>query len=227
MDDLTELVEVTGDEPFVLHPGEFVLGQTLERVKLPDDLVARARGEARLGQARPRHPLDSRIRRPRLRGEPDARALRTSRTSRSPLLRGMPIGQISFMRWTAPSRTPMAAARRAASTRARTSRRRAGTTSTSTRRYHSASMPNIGLPEIIIVLVIALIIFGPKRLPELGNSLGRGIKEFRGSVVGREQGRRRLGRGQAGASSRRAGRQAADRGQAETVDGEVVTENKA
>ena len=48
-------------------------------------------------------------------------------------------------------------------------------------------MPNIGLPEIIIVLVIALIIFGPKRLPELGNSLGRGIKEFRGSVSGSDK----------------------------------------
>src|SRR3954451_25029419 len=40
-DALTELVEVVGDEPFILHPGEFVLGATLERVTLPDDLVAR------------------------------------------------------------------------------------------------------------------------------------------------------------------------------------------
>lgn len=43
---------------------------------------------------------------------------------------------------------------------------------------------NVGLPEIAIVLVIVLIIFGPKRLPELGRSLGRGIREFRGSVSG-------------------------------------------
>ncbi len=43
---------------------------------------------------------------------------------------------------------------------------------------------NIGLPEIIIVLVLVLIIFGPKRLPELGRSLGNGIREFRGSVTG-------------------------------------------
>ena len=35
------------------------------------------------------------------------------------------------------------------------------------------------IPELIIVLVVALIIFGPKRLPELGSSLGRGIREFR------------------------------------------------
>jgi dCTP deaminase len=45
MDDLTELVEVAEDEPFILHPGEFVLGQTLERVMLPDDLVARLEGK--------------------------------------------------------------------------------------------------------------------------------------------------------------------------------------
>lgn len=43
-------------------------------------------------------------------------------------------------------------------------------------------MPNIGPLEIAIVLVIVLIIFGPKRLPELGRSLGRGIREFRGSL---------------------------------------------
>jgi sec-independent protein translocase protein TatA len=43
---------------------------------------------------------------------------------------------------------------------------------------------NIGPFEIIIVLVIALIVFGPKRLPELGNSLGKGIREFKESVTG-------------------------------------------
>ena len=46
-EELTELVEVTGDEPFILHPGEFVLGSTLERVTLPDDLVARLEGSRR------------------------------------------------------------------------------------------------------------------------------------------------------------------------------------
>jgi sec-independent protein translocase protein TatA len=51
------------------------------------------------------------------------------------------------------------------------------------------SMPgNIGPLEIIIVLIIALIVFGPKRLPELGSSLGRGIREFRNTVTGDKSG---------------------------------------
>jgi dCTP deaminase len=49
-EELTELVEVTGDEAFILHPGEFVLGSTLERVTLPDDLVARLEGKSSLGR---------------------------------------------------------------------------------------------------------------------------------------------------------------------------------
>src|SRR3989440_11202364 len=48
--ELTELVEVPGDTPFILHPGEFVLGSTLERVRLPDDLVARLEGKSSLGR---------------------------------------------------------------------------------------------------------------------------------------------------------------------------------
>ena len=47
-EDLTELVEAADEEAFILHPGEFVLGSTLERVTLPDDLVAQARGEVEL-----------------------------------------------------------------------------------------------------------------------------------------------------------------------------------
>jgi dCTP deaminase len=50
MEDLTELVEMDGEEPFILHPGEFVLGSTLERITLPDDLVARLEGKSSLGR---------------------------------------------------------------------------------------------------------------------------------------------------------------------------------
>lgn len=49
-EELTELVEVQGDEAFILHPGEFVLGSTLEQVRLPDDLVARLEGKSSLGR---------------------------------------------------------------------------------------------------------------------------------------------------------------------------------
>jgi dCTP deaminase len=50
MPDLTELVEIDGDRSFILHPGEFVLGATLERLGLPDDLVARLDGKSSLGR---------------------------------------------------------------------------------------------------------------------------------------------------------------------------------
>ena len=45
-------------------------------------------------------------------------------------------------------------------------------------------MPNIGPLELAIVLIIALVIFGPKRLPDLGRSAGRGLREFKSSVKG-------------------------------------------
>ena len=48
-------------------------------------------------------------------------------------------------------------------------------------------MPTLGPLEIIIVLVIVLIIFGPKRLPDLGRSLGRGMREFKDSVTGKDK----------------------------------------
>jgi sec-independent protein translocase protein TatA len=47
-----------------------------------------------------------------------------------------------------------------------------------------ASMPNIGPLEIVVILIIALIVFGPKRLPELGRSMGKGIREFKSSLSG-------------------------------------------
>ena len=47
-------------------------------------------------------------------------------------------------------------------------------------------MPNIGPMEILIVLIVALVIFGPKRIPELGRSVGNGIREFRGTVSGEQ-----------------------------------------
>jgi len=90
------------------------------------------------------------------------------------------------------------------------------------RRYHSLVMPNIGLPEILVVLVIALIVFGPKRLPELGRSLGRGINEFKGAMSGEHEDdedkeMRELQQSKAEAEAEAA----------EAVEGEVVTEKRA
>src|SRR3954471_20059635 len=48
-------------------------------------------------------------------------------------------------------------------------------------------MPNIGPLELVIVLVIVLVIFGPKRLPGLGRSLGSGMREFKDSVTGKDK----------------------------------------
>jgi len=50
MEDLTELVEVNEEQPLILHPGEFILGSTLEHVTLPDDLAARVEGKSSLGR---------------------------------------------------------------------------------------------------------------------------------------------------------------------------------
>ena len=48
-------------------------------------------------------------------------------------------------------------------------------------------MPNIGPTELIIVLVIVLLIFGPKRLPGLGRQLGTGMREFKDSIAGKDE----------------------------------------
>jgi dCTP deaminase len=105
MDDLTELVEVGPDEPFILHPGEFVLGQTLERVRLPDDLVARLEGKSSLGR------LGLLIH--STAGFVDAGfegnlTLELSNVANLPITiwQEMPIGQISFMRMDAPVQSP-------------------------------------------------------------------------------------------------------------------------
>ncbi|MGA6948987.1 MAG: twin-arginine translocase TatA/TatE family subunit [Solirubrobacterales bacterium] len=97
-------------------------------------------------------------------------------------------------------------------------------------------MPNVGPLEIAVVLVIVLIIFGPKRLPELGQSMGRGIREFKSSLSGDkdedspEEQRRELEASKAAApdaETQPSAAPAAESKPAEPVEGEVVTENKA
>ena len=83
-------------------------------------------------------------------------------------------------------------------------------------------MPNIGFPEIVVLLVLALIIFGPKRLPELGKSLGKGIREFRSSVSGDKEDEED--------EEMRELQQSKAKAEAETieaVEGEVVTEKRS
>jgi len=53
-------------------------------------------------------------------------------------------------------------------------------------------MPNIGPLELAIVLIIALVIFGPKRLPDLGKSLGSGMREFKDSITGKDDEEKQL-----------------------------------
>lgn len=47
-------------------------------------------------------------------------------------------------------------------------------------------MPNVGAPELIVILVIALLVLGPKKLPEVGRSVGRGMREFKESLSGND-----------------------------------------
>ena len=129
MEDLTELVEVTGDEPFILHPGEFVLGQTLESIVLPDDIVARLEGKSSLGRLGLLiHSTAGFV--DLLGGQPHARVVNVANLPIT-IYYGMPIGQISFMRMTGPSSIRTAPRRSAANTRARTSRRHRASTATS------------------------------------------------------------------------------------------------
>ena len=104
-EDLTELVEVEGDAPFVLHPGEFVLGSTLERVRLADDLVARLEGKSSLGRLGLLIHSTAGFIDPGWDGHV---TLELSNVATLPiaLYPGMKIGQISFLRMTTPADQP-------------------------------------------------------------------------------------------------------------------------
>ncbi len=104
-EDLTELIDVGPSEPMILHPGEFLLGSTIERVALPDDLVARLEGKSSLGR------LGLLIH--STAGFVDAGwdghlTLELSNVANLPitLYPGMKIGQISFFEMTTPADRP-------------------------------------------------------------------------------------------------------------------------
>ncbi|KAA0233311.1 MAG: dCTP deaminase [Acidimicrobiales bacterium] len=105
LENLTQLVEVSPDEVFMLHPGEFVLASTAERIALPDDLVARLEGKSSLGR------LGLLIH--STAGFVDAGwdghlTLELSNVANLPitLYPGMKIGQISFLQMTTPAEHP-------------------------------------------------------------------------------------------------------------------------
>ncbi len=102
---MTEEVEISDDEPFILHPGEFVLGSTLERVTLPDDLVARLEGKSSLGRLGLLIHSTAGFIDPGWDGHV---TLELSNVANLPITiyHAMKIGQISFMQMTEPASAP-------------------------------------------------------------------------------------------------------------------------
>jgi deoxycytidine triphosphate deaminase len=107
--DLTDLLSVADDESFVLHPGEFVLGQTLEWTELPDDLVARLEGKSSLGRLGLLIHSTAGYVDPGWKGK---LTLELSNVAKLPiaLYFGMKIGQISFFEMSSPVDRPYGSA---------------------------------------------------------------------------------------------------------------------
>jgi dCTP deaminase len=104
-EELTELVQVGDEQPFILHPGEFVLGSTLERVVLPDDLVARLEGKSSLGRLGLLIHSTAGFIDPGFDGHV---TLELSNVANLPITiyHGMKIGQISFVQLSEPAEKP-------------------------------------------------------------------------------------------------------------------------
>jgi dCTP deaminase len=102
---LTEEVRIGPEEPFVIHPGEFCLGRTLERVELPDDIVARIEGRSSLGRLGLIVHATAGFCDPGWRG---TLTLEFNNLTRVPirLYAGLPIAQLSFMTLDAPALRP-------------------------------------------------------------------------------------------------------------------------
>ncbi len=107
--DLTHLLEVEGDEAFVLHPGEFVLASTYESVKLPDDVAARLEGKSSLGRLGLLTHSTAGFIDPGFTGHV---TLELSNVATLPikLWPGMKIGQMCFFRLSSPSEHPYGSA---------------------------------------------------------------------------------------------------------------------
>ena len=103
--DLTRLVDVGSEEPFVLHPGEFVLGSTYETVSLPDDIAARLEGKSSLGRLGLLTHSTAGFIDPGFSGHI---TLELSNTATMPikLYPGMKIGQLCFFQLSSPAEAP-------------------------------------------------------------------------------------------------------------------------
>jgi dCTP deaminase len=108
-EELTELVE-SGDEAFILHPGEFVLGSTLERVRLPEDVAARLEGKSSLGRLGLLTHSTAGFVDPGWDGD---LTLELSNVANLPITiyPGMKIGQIAFLQLSSPAENPYGAQR--------------------------------------------------------------------------------------------------------------------
>jgi len=104
-EELTELVEIGGEDSLILHPGEFVLGSTLERVAIPDDVVGRLEGKSSLGRLGLLIHSTAGFIDPGFDGQ---LTLELSNVANLPitLYPGMKIGQISFLQMTTPAEHP-------------------------------------------------------------------------------------------------------------------------
>ncbi len=109
--DLTRLVEVAADDPFILHPGEFVLASTLETVSLPDDLAARVEGKSSLGRLGLLTHATAGFVDPGFNGHV---TLELSNVATLPirLWPGMKIGQLCFFELSSPAEHPYGSAKR-------------------------------------------------------------------------------------------------------------------
>ena len=104
-DDLTREVQAEGDEPFILHPGEFVLGSTYEEVSLPEDLAARVEGKSSLGRLGLLTHATAGFVDPGFSGHVTLELANVA-TLPIKLYPGMKIGQFCFFRLSSPSEHP-------------------------------------------------------------------------------------------------------------------------
>ncbi|HEY0259175.1 MAG TPA: dCTP deaminase [Lacisediminihabitans sp.] len=140
--ELTRLVQAADGQPFILHPGEFVLGSTYERVSLPDDIAARLEGKSSLGRLGLLTHSTAGFVDPGFTGHV---TLELSNVATLPikLWPGMKIGQLCFMRLTSPAEKPYGSAEYSS----RYQGQRGPTASRSFQNFHRTDIPREELAD--------------------------------------------------------------------------------